>query len=457
MKNTNVWRVRTMKSLSLYAFAVFSVCGLTAPAYAQEVVSGNDIVVGTRALGMGGAQIAAVEDVTAVIHNPAALTRLKNYEILLGLDMLKKKNETALSAEYVSGTGSAQESAGGLGSFGFAYPVPTERGSLVFALSYNRVKEFSGLFRMDGFDEYAFETDDDLWGGNFSDETFDDGSMGVYSLAGAVMVSPKVSFGLSLDVWKGTYKTDNRYLRNDFDGQVSWLDITGGEDDITAWSLKPSILYEDRNFSLGAYIRLPVTYHVKQDNYEEYYSRNDGYYFRLHENIDPNSSYWDDDYYYSTSYKVESPMEIGIGCAWGTAGKRQLAVDMTYENWKEAEFKQEYDPHYFRDKYKATMNWRVGFEQAIPGLDVIGRIGYLHQPINFKGPRLDMAGEPEITIEDERDFITFGLGKNFDENLRFDIAYARGFSKMKEGFRIDKENSNRLYASMTYRMPMILK
>ena len=66
-----------MRNLRLKAapviLMVVAVMGLYCPVHAQEVVTDNAITVGARSLGMGGAQIAAVEDVTAVIHNPERL------------------------------------------------------------------------------------------------------------------------------------------------------------------------------------------------------------------------------------------------------------------------------------------------------------------------------------------------------------------------------------------------
>ena len=448
--------MRTRITAAAIIILLLLMLGLARNIHAQEVVTDNNITAGARAMGMGGAQIAAAEDVTAVIHNPAALARIKTPEFQIGLVNLQRKIETSLSSNFTSGSGRANESYTGLSTLGFAYPILTDRGSLVFALAYNRVKDFSGIFKMNDYNEYAFEQDGETWAGNETHEVIEEGGLGVISLAGAVDVSPNVSLGASLDMWMGSYKIDKRLLRNDSPGEVSWLDITGGEDEISALSFKPSILYFNKNFRFGAFMRFPMTFRIQQDNYEELYSRNDGYFFHIHHNIDPysGSDYLDGDPdYWNTTYKIKAPMQLGLGISWGTAGKHLVAFDMVYEDWKDAEFEDEYDPYYFSDKYRSALNMRLGFENKLPVFNTVGRIGYVRQPMTFKGPRGDDYDSPFIDVVNRRDYITLGLSKKFDESLTLDAAYAHGFWSMEEGARKDEENHNRLYLSLTYRLP----
>lgn len=442
------------------AFAVLlSTLCISQQSLAQEPISDGNIVSGARALGMGGAQIAAVNDVTAVVHNPAALARLENIEIQMGLNMLKKGLKTNLQSPDSWGSGSADENLTALGTFGIAYPLPTDRGSLVISLAYNRVKDFTGMFRNDFYDKYAFQTDIEDWDGFVTEENIEKGGLNVLSFAGAVDVSSNVSFGISFDVWTGNYKVEKRFLLNNFEGadgvqdtgdEESWLDVIGGEDDISAWSFKPSVLYFTDSFRFGAYIRMPMTFRINQNNYENYYTSNTGYFFPIHESSMPDSSD-----YYGTSYKIKAPMQLGIGASFGQPGRQCLALDMVYDNWKEAE--DEDFPYYFRDKYRPSLSWRIGAEQHIPLLNVIARVGYLNQPVNFKGPREDYFGAPMIDVENNRDYVTFGLTKQFDDSFQVDFGYARGFWRVKEGYRQDKISRDSIYASITYRMPVLTR
>ncbi len=453
---------KTMNRFRLCTITAIILLGLLRSSHAQEPVSDDNIIAGARALGMGGAQIAAVNDITAVVHNPAALARLDKLEIQLGLNAFKSKLNTDLRSSTQNGSGSISNNLTSLGTIGIAYPVPTDRGNLVFALVYNRVKDFTGAFRNDFYDKYAFQAENgEEWDGYVTEENIEKGGLKVVSLAGAVDIAPNVSIGASIDIWTGSYKIDQRFLRNNYEGadgfeytgdEESWLDVLGGEDNISAWSFKPSVLYFKKNFRFGAYMRLPMTFHIDQENYEKYYTSNTGYFFHIHESSQPDTSD-----YYGANYKIKAPMQLGFGISLGQPGSRCLALDMVYENWKEAE---DVDfPYYFSDKYRSSLTWRVGAEHYIPLLNIIGRVGYLRQPVNFKGPREDFygapGGAPTIDVKNERDYVTFGIGKNFDDNFQLDIGYAHGFWRVKEGHRQDKETHNRIYASVTYRMPVI--
>jgi len=417
--------------------------------HAQEVVVENDTGFGARAMGMGGAQVAAVNDLTALLYNPAALARLNQLEVQFGLNMMKRKLDTSLKSASGTGLASATTDYSGLGTVGIVYPVPTERGSLVFGAAYNRVKGFAGNFKIDGYNDYLK--------GYQTGESIEEGGVGVISLGGAVDISQNVSVGAAFDIWLGDYKRDSRSLLNDETDPYSQLDLKRADDDISAWSFKPAILYFKDDFRFGAYARLPMTFHIDESVYSEGYSRDDGEYFSLYEYIDPSSEFTDDEVTYvdNIKYKIKTPMQIGFGVSWGTPGRNSMAFDLIYENWTQAklEYPSDYmpEPNYFRDKYRSALSWRVGVEKKLPFFNSVGRLGYMRQPLLFKGPRGYEAGEPRISVTNERDFITVGFGKNFDRSLGMDIGYTYGLWSQEETPREEEENRSRVYVSITYR------
>ncbi len=422
---------------------------------AQEVVSDNDTGVGARAMGMGGAQIAAANDVTAIASNPAALARLKRPEVQVGLNLWKRTLDTRLQSSRGIGHASESTDYSGLGTIGGAYPVPTDRGSLVFAASYNRVKDFSGRFRANGYSDNLI--------GDFAGESIEDGGIGMYSLAGAMDVSPNVSIGASLDFWNGNYKRDNHQLLNDRDSNqspYSQLDLSGVNDDITGVSFKPGFLYFRDNLRLGGFVRLPMTFNIDERYYSEGYSRDDGQYFQLYQAIDPTSEFNDgDDFTYSgkMSYKVKAPMQFGLGVSLGRPGGTILAFDVNYENWKQAKLEYPADftqePNYFLDKYRTATTWKIGVEQPIPVLGAVLRAGYLRHPLTFVGPRTNDSGDPFIEVSNDRDYLTFGFGAQFDPSFGIDVGYTHGFWTSKESPRTDEESRDNVFVAITYRGP----
>lgn len=443
----------TLASAVIAATAVLF--GTASMPLAQEVVTDNDSGVGARAMGMGGAQIGAVNDMTAIVSNPAALARLKRPEIQLGLNLWKRDIDTSLRSAQGTGKVSSSTDFSGLGTIGGAYPVPTDRGSLVFAAAYNRVKDFSGRLRVEGYTDGFTDGYIDVPKGNFYGESIEDGSLGIYSLAGAMDVSPNVSIGASIDIWNGDYTRDNHKLLNDRDDPYSQLDIYGADDDITAVSLKPAFLYFQENFRLGGFIRLPMTFHIDERWYDEGYVRDDGEYFQLYEYIDPTSPFNDIDDGDKLTYKIKAPMQFGLGVALGHQGGTILAVDINYENWKQAkiEYPSDYfqEPNYFLDKYRTTLTWKVGLEQPIPHIGGVVRAGYMRNPLTFKGPRGDDTAP--ITVSNERDYLTFGFGTRLDDSFGIDVGYTHGFWSSKENPRTDEESRNSVFVALTYRAP----
>jgi hypothetical protein len=323
------------------------------------------------------------------------------------------------------------------------------RGSLVFAAAYNRVKDFTGRFRADGYS--------DILKGNFTGESIEEGGLGIYSLAGAVDISENVSLGASIDVWSGDYTRDNRQLLNDTSASYSQLDLNGVDDNITAVSFKPSFLYFRDNVRVGGYVRLPMTFHIDEHNYDEGYVRKDGGYFQLYEFIDPSSTYNDIDTRDRLSYRIDAPMQFGVGTAFGRPGGTVLAFDVNYENWQQGKlhYPSDYasEPTYFLDKYRTTVSWNVGIEQPLPFFGSVIRAGYMRHPLTFKGPRGYDEGSPPIVVTNERDYLTLGFGTQFDRTFRMDMGYSHGFWSSEENPRTDKESLNSIFVSITYRSP----
>ncbi len=442
MKNNTI-----LKKSIIYAACLFSLNA----AQAQQSVIENSIGADARAMGMGATGIAAADGVSSILYNPAALARIDKIEAIFGVDVLKNSNKSFIRSNSGIGSVSDDVSYSGLGSLGIAYPIPTDRGSLVLAAAYHRVMDFNNSVYQSGYN--------DNLSGIETVEVLEEGGVGVFSFGGAVDVSPNVSVGASLDIWLGEYTRDGRSLLNDYDVGFSQLDLENIDDDIHGVSFKPSILYFKDNFRFGAFVQLPMTWNIDESYRDEGYVREDGEYFSMYEYIDTNSEFNDIDYYDSNfDYKIEAPMQLGLGFAIGEPREKMLAFDMVYENWSQAKLKYPSDyfpePRYFKDKYRSSLQWSAGAEKRLKFLDLTARLGYMRQPVLFKGPRDNDSYGPDVDVKDLKDFVSIGFGKEFDSSLFLDVAYVHGFWKTEEKPKTFESTRDRIYLTVSYQMPV---
>ena len=164
----------------------------------------NEIGFSARAIGMGGAYTAIAEDYSAIYWNPAGLAQVRKTELWLGLSHLYLNSDINFNGSKSSSSVSATK----FNSFGLVFPVPTYQGSLVFALGYQKVKDFDYTNEYKGISDkgsgsLTFYSDPnnpdstyDFWGKDVQKQGLvtDDGSLNQWSFAGAIDVSPN-SFG----------------------------------------------------------------------------------------------------------------------------------------------------------------------------------------------------------------------------------------------------------------------
>ena len=82
-------------------------------------------------------------------------------------------------------------------------------------------------------------------------------------------------------------------------------------------------------------------------------------------------------------------------------------------------------------------------------LNVDLRTGYWRDPIPYFGPRDE--GGPKIKVENERDYISFGMGKLIDKVLYIDVAWLHGLSDQREGAISEKRTVDTVFTGISYR------
>lgn len=400
-------------------------------------ITDNQTGFGARALGMGGAYSAVADDYSAVYWNPAGLAQMRKMEYWLGVKHDKFNNDI----NYLGNSSTASNSTTKISSIGFVFPVPTYRGSLVFALGYQRIKgfeyanNFKGISSL-GTSRLSFELDTtgtlyDFYGKPVEkqEEVLDGGNINQYSAAGAIDVSPNVSVGVSLNYWTGNSDYSLNFAQYDIFNNFTvfpanfndYLENNRIMTKYSSFSMKVGGLFHagrSARFTLG--MELPQTFNVKED-----YLSESSVAFDDGEIIDlptENGTF---------EYNVKIPFRFtgGVSAAFGPV---LLAGEAKYTDWTQVKFKQPSNTDltadisslldeniYFKTDYRETVKLSVGGETGLPFYNSQLRAGFIYDPNPLK----------DAPSNENRKYFTAGYGVLIDRIFKIDFAYMRGWWK----------------------------
>ncbi|MGQ9559339.1 MAG: OmpP1/FadL family transporter [Candidatus Oleimicrobiaceae bacterium] len=391
---------------------LFASLFLVTEGYGQTLEStvfqiGEPVGTSARAAGMGGAYQAVAEDYAATHWNPAGLAQIRRMEFFGTLShMMGKDVATAYGYQM-----STEASFTRLGAIGFVIPVPTYRGSLVFAGGYNRVQSFDGQF------DFAWKLRTPEGSVQQSWNELEGGGLNNWVLSGAVDMSPNLSLGASLNFWTGR---DDYQLsfREDDHLNLYTFDVFEKNDNIdthfSGTNLRLGGLYRvGKVLRVAATMSTPLTLTGKEDwGYVDTETFDDG-----SRDVSQRSGTFE--------YKVSSPFAFGFGAAASVAWLT-LAGDVHYQDWSQVRFKT--DPPVagwtkgeanlaIQRSYRATTRVHVGGELTIPGLGTQLRAGYALLPSPLKG----------APATHDREYVSLGFGFLLDKQLKLDLAWVRSW------------------------------
>ena len=400
-----------------------------------EITLGNDFGVGARAMGMGGAFIGVADDSTALHWNPAGLSQIKRMEFFGALSHEKVNMET----EYFGESSSTFMSKTKPNSLGIVLPVPVYRGGLAFALGVNRLQSFDSRRKIEGLNKATEAEDPDFYELYINELSKESGGIYSWDFGAAVDVAPGVSLGGTLRFFSGNYDLEHDLEAEDTQDIDSELAALRYRDVIDAdyFGVEGKIGLLAR---LSQYVSLGVTIDVPLDfSADEYWFQDSEYFYDDGtDDFESDEGTW--------PYDISRPFRFGGGVAFRPAPGAIVAADILYTDWTQTEYSEppseDISNEDFIDDYRATAQFRVGGEYAIPNLGVCVRAGYIYDPAPYT---------PDwIEIETERQFITFGLGMMMEDVLSLDAAYMRGFWKQDSGFVTEDRTSNRVFLSVRY-------
>jgi long-subunit fatty acid transport protein len=423
--------------------------------------------VGIKAQSMGNAFIGVADDYSALYWNPAGLTQLELSEIEGSLYHLKFNNEATFSGSTIFDERTFTK----LQSLGLAYKFPTSQGSFVFALGYNRFKNYDEYLYFSGFSadsiNLGFDLEDD--DGNVAyypfsrnvqrtEEIRQDGNLSAWSIGGGVEVSKSLAIGVTFDFFSGKNQYMMDFFQDDLDNNYNQYpaDYDSYElyDKIIAnfsgWGIKVgSLLHLSDDFRVGLTVDFPRSLIVS-----ETYSSSDVIFFD--DGYADEAQLADGEW----EYLIRYPFKFSGGASLDM-GPFTFAGSFEYRDWTQVEFEipdgQGLSPDYesllddnrfFPESFRATFGYAAGGQFRLPGTGIDLRGGYrvLPSPLAFANELLD------------RKYVSAGIGYNIDKTTVLNFGYIRGNWKrftsdeFTPSGTFENVKSERFLAGITFRL-----
>jgi len=405
-----------------------------------------------KSLGMGNALSTVGNDFSSIFLNPAGLGLFQNSEISFSA----YNNNFSNDALYYGTSKKNSMDATNFSQIGIVYKMPVTRGSMVFAIGYNRIKDFNRIVEFTGFNfnnnsmiqdltskrsDFAYEagvsypvnstTDATIFEGNLQQEgkTTDEGGINNWSIAFATELQKNLFIGGTINIISGRFERNREYYESDPYGYYSST-LTDPSDantigfslfsyydsiiwDISGWNMQLGFIYKLKDkVSLGASIAFPKRYNIKEDYTLSSYGD--------FQNITYESSVGTSSY----EYTVLTPYEFSFGGSYN-AGKFLVSADFKYIDYTQMEFtdgltsleRSEINSS-IKDNYRSVINYNFGAEYTVADLGLKLRAGFMMVKSPYEG---DAA-------EYDKKFITGGLGFPL-EDLELNFGFCYGWWK----------------------------
>lgn len=318
---------------------------------------------GGRALALGGAYRALSDDLSGLYWNPAGLASVRRIEFGLGLDEGITYDKTQIGVSPVNNHLSRMR----LNELGIVFPIPTYRGSLVFALGYNRVHNFDsyGIFR--STQPSDFEADE-----------LESGRLGIWSFGGAIDVSPRVSFGLLLRLWTGF--DDYTYNSTDVTSPQDYYDYSDAiSSDLTSFNVMGGVILKPLPWlRIGGTIETPTKFKISETSS-----------FAIDSSVAGQLGHEEGSAGYT--YHVSRPWRLGLGTAV-LIRRLGISADAGLIDWTQMNFtddtpvtyltKQQADNMISRN-LRTAIDWHFGLEYWLPFANARLQAGYAYTPTPF--------------------------------------------------------------------------
>jgi hypothetical protein len=463
---TNFYMSKRLVIVLFIAASVISVSSSHAQGLLDGLRLGADPVGSNpRSMAMGNAMIAAANDYSALAFNPGAITILDHSEFSLSL-FHKIHNSTA---DFLGTTTSDDISQTIPYSFGYAAPVPTERGHLAFGMSLDRVVDFTSTYKFkavnpnSSFLNTKGFVDDPGYGGNLNDyidqlnsdniawnsfltynvdsahpflstpftgnlqqsgTVTQEGGINAFRIGGGIDVAENIAVGATLNFYFGSYdyhrvltETDINNVFSDTDHRVpngfqSATVTDNRTQTIGGFSAKFGLYAApDEHLSVGLTFETPIFYGI-----DDQFSRS----VVAHYNFDVISD--SKDMFplppiIVNSYSITTPLKLAGGISYTNWGLT-LAASAEFVDYSQLDFSSDVTDvsdlkDASRDQLHGVLNYNLGVEYLIKPIGVLIRGGYSMQPSPYKGDPAEYGTKS----------FSGGLGILLSQSAMLEISY----------------------------------
>jgi long-subunit fatty acid transport protein len=310
------------------ALLLYSNNGLQAATLFQQVgvsSSPNPVGSGARAMGMGGAFIAIADDATAASWNPAGLIQLEKPELsIVGTYLSRKEEFSSSSHAEIDNSGEVYDT--NINYFSAAYPFHYYR-NIVVSINYQRLYEFKRRF------DYRLDSSsaglDLLQNKRFKQN----GYVGALGLAAAIEITPRFSFGATLNIW-----TEDLFWRNGWKetysergvgtvgGNPVTIDthITDKYSDFGGVNANFGLLWNaTQNLTLGAVIKTPFDANIRHE-------------FSFNQTTvlgPPADATVTSQQNFKEEVELRLPLSYGLGLSWRFSDAFTMGIDVYRTEW----------------------------------------------------------------------------------------------------------------------------
>ncbi|MBD3348351.1 MAG: hypothetical protein GF400_04030 [Candidatus Eisenbacteria bacterium] len=369
---------------------------------------------GVRTMGMGGAGLAAVDDASAAMTNPAGLTRLGRIELGAGLS----RSAMSLDVSAFGDDSATNLTDTDLRSLRVAYPFPTFRGSLVFAFSGEQVYDFDSEFIASYSDAFAGTEGQIVDQAELLEST---GGIRSWNLSAAFKAAERISLGGTISYLSGTYDRSFTWVADeeDFPGAYEGSITYQSEDssDVSGFRATVGGLFQlNEAVAAALVVQSPVKLSFTGVRDERAETSADE--FRQEVNFED---------------EITLPFSFSAGLAYTPTDFLVFAGDLKYTDWSEIEYagrvfldEESDDPEDLlagrRYAYEEVLDVMLGAEVILPAWPVRLRAGYAMRPVAYQG----------LDVDVDRSYLTLGVGVLIDPVLSVDAAW-QGGSFEREG------------------------